>query len=183
MAGGSWEKMEKEADLFFRIAVTEAAWEFQQGRIKGTLGLLGDDVTADIIKAEVIIPDLSWAPFALLQFILSMTQENSWVTENAKIKLSRLRLKLVEYMSQVVGIIFVIDFLVLLTTCRSATEYWYDILSKASVVKKRIPVLIDCNKTEKSAAHSKEFICKQLKKKIEVRFDVITSTRVTFYPP
>jgi signal recognition particle receptor subunit beta len=37
-------------------------------------------------------------------------------------------------------------------------------------VKKRIPVLIFCNKTDKVTAHSKEFIKKQLEKEVYVSF-------------
>ncbi|EMS52973.1 hypothetical protein TRIUR3_09559 [Triticum urartu] len=48
----------------------------------------------------------------------------------------------------------------------SHDRYLYDILTKATVVKKRIPVLIFCNKTDKVTAHSKEFIKKQLEKEV-----------------
>ena len=73
-------------------------------------------------------------------------------------------------MSQATGISFVIDFLELLPNFRTAAEYLYDLLTKASVVKMRIPILIVCNKTEKSTED-------------KVRFDVINLTRITFYPP
>jgi GTP-binding protein EngB required for normal cell division len=49
-------------------------------------------------------------------------------------------------------------------------RYLYDILTKATVVKKRVPVLIFCNKTDKVTAHSKEFIKKQLEKEVYVSF-------------
>ena len=52
----------------------------------------------------------------------------------------------------------------------SHDRYMYDILTKATVVKKRIPVLIFCNKTDKVTAHSKEFIKKQLEKEVYVSF-------------
>jgi len=45
-------------------------------------------------------------------------------------------------------------------------RYLYDTLTKASVVKKKVPVLIFCNKTDKVTAHSKEFIKKQMEKEI-----------------
>jgi hypothetical protein len=45
-------------------------------------------------------------------------------------------------------------------------RYLYDTLTKASVVKKKVPVLIFCNKTDKVTAHSKEFIKKQLEKEM-----------------
>ena len=43
-------------------------------------------------------------------------------------------------------------------------------MTKATVVKKRVPVLIFCNKTDKVTAHSKEFIKKQLEKEVYVLF-------------
>lgn len=45
-------------------------------------------------------------------------------------------------------------------------RYLYDILTKSIVVKKKVPVLICCNKTDKVTAHSKEFIRKQLEKEM-----------------
>ncbi|KNA09201.1 hypothetical protein SOVF_155760 [Spinacia oleracea] len=101
---------------------------------------------------------------------------HSEVTKKGKIKPvhlvdvpghSRLRPKLDEYMPQAAGVVFVVDSLEFLPNCRAAAEYLYDILTKASVVKKRIPLLIVCNKTEKVTAHSKDFIRKQLEKEIE----------------
>ena len=46
------------------------------------------------------------------------------------------------------------------------TRYLYDILTKASVVRKKILVRILCNKKDKVTAHSKEFILKQLEKEM-----------------
>lgn len=80
---------------------------------------------------------------------------------------SRLRPKLDEYMPQAAGVVFIVDSLEFLPNCRAAAEYLYDILTKASVVKKKIPLLIVCNKTEKVTAHSKDFIRKQLEKEID----------------
>lgn len=80
---------------------------------------------------------------------------------------SRLRPKLDEFLPQAAGLIFVVDALDFLPNCRVAAEYLYDILTKASIVKKKIPVLILCNKTDKVTAHSKEFIRKQLEKEID----------------
>ncbi|XVF13698.1 hypothetical protein REPUB_Repub08aG0230200 [Reevesia pubescens] len=80
---------------------------------------------------------------------------------------SRLRPKLDEFLPQAAGIVFVVDSLDFLPNCRLASEYLYDILTKASVVKKKIPVLICCNKSEKVTAHTKEFIRKQLEKEID----------------
>lgn len=80
---------------------------------------------------------------------------------------SRLRPKLDEFLPQAAGIVFVVDALEFLPNCRAASEYLYDILTKSSVVKKKIPVLILCNKTDKVTAHTKEFIRKQLEKETE----------------
>lgn len=80
---------------------------------------------------------------------------------------SRLRTKLDEYLPQAAGLVFVVDALDFLPNCRSAAEYLYDILTKASVVKKKIPILILCNKTDKVTAHTKEFIRKQLEKEMD----------------
>ncbi|KAH0763833.1 hypothetical protein KY290_019906 [Solanum tuberosum] len=45
-------------------------------------------------------------------------------------------------------------------------EYLYEILTKASVVKKNVLVLLICNKVDKVTAHTAEFIRKQLEKEI-----------------
>ncbi|PKA61706.1 hypothetical protein AXF42_Ash008536 [Apostasia shenzhenica] len=80
---------------------------------------------------------------------------------------SRLRSKLDEFLPHAAGLIFVVDALDFLPNCRAVAEYLYDILTKAIIVKKKIPVLILCNKTDKVTAHSKEFIRKQLEKEID----------------
>ncbi|ONK79104.1 uncharacterized protein A4U43_C01F2980 [Asparagus officinalis] len=80
---------------------------------------------------------------------------------------SRLRPKIDDYLPQAAGLIFVVDALDFLPNCRAAAEYLYDILTKASVVKKKIPILIVCNKSDKVTAHSTEFIRKQLEKEID----------------
>ncbi|CAA7020453.1 unnamed protein product [Microthlaspi erraticum] len=60
-----------------------------------------------------------------------------------------------------------VDALEFLPNCRAASEYLYDILTNASVVKNKIPVLLCCNKTDKVTAHTKDFIRKQMEKEIE----------------
>ncbi|KAL5759855.1 hypothetical protein ACOSP7_018364 [Xanthoceras sorbifolium] len=80
---------------------------------------------------------------------------------------SRLRPKLEEFLPQAAGIVFVVDALDFLSNYRAAAEYLYDILTKSTVVKKKIPVLICCNKTDKVTAHTKEFMRKQLEKEID----------------
>ncbi|KAK9097694.1 hypothetical protein Syun_024739 [Stephania yunnanensis] len=80
---------------------------------------------------------------------------------------ARLRPKLDDYLPQAAGVVFVVDALDFLPNCRAAAEYLYDILTNAKVVKKKIPVVILCNKTDKVTAHTKEFIRKQLEKEID----------------
>ncbi|PIA47048.1 hypothetical protein AQUCO_01400034v1 [Aquilegia coerulea] len=80
---------------------------------------------------------------------------------------SRLRTKLDGCLPQAAGLVFVVDALDFLPNCRGAAEYLYDILTKARVVNKKIPVLLLCNKTDKVTAHTKEFIRKQLEKEID----------------
>lgn len=80
---------------------------------------------------------------------------------------SRLRPKLDEFLPRAAGVVFVVDAVEFLPNCRAASEYLYDILTKASVVKKKVPVLILCNKVDKVTAHTKDFIRKQLEKEID----------------
>lgn len=80
---------------------------------------------------------------------------------------SRLRPKLDEYLPQAAAIVFVVDAVDFLPNCRAASEYLYDILTKGSVVRKKIPLLVLCNKTDKVTAHSKEFISRQMGKEID----------------
>ncbi|CAL9223518.1 unnamed protein product [Arabidopsis halleri] len=80
---------------------------------------------------------------------------------------SRLRSKLEEYLPRAAAVVFVVDALEFLPNIRAASEYLYDILTDASIVKNKIPVLLCCNKTDKVTAHTKEFIRKQMEKEIE----------------
>ncbi|THG07082.1 hypothetical protein TEA_023735 [Camellia sinensis var. sinensis] len=81
---------------------------------------------------------------------------------------SRLRPKLDEFLPQAAGIVFVVDALEFLPNCRAASEYVYHaICDMASVVRKKISVLVLCNKVDKVTAHTKEFIRKQLEKEID----------------
>ncbi|KAJ4786001.1 Signal recognition particle receptor subunit beta [Rhynchospora pubera] len=79
----------------------------------------------------------------------------------------RLKPKLDDYLPQAAGLVFTVDAQDFLYNYQAAAEYLYDILTKAIVAKKKIPVLILCNKTDKVTAHSKEFIKKQLEKEID----------------
>ncbi|MBA0644804.1 hypothetical protein Goklo_028920 [Gossypium klotzschianum] len=90
---------------------------------------------------------------------------------------SRLRPKLDEFLPRAAGIVFVVDSLEFLPNCHLASEYLYDILTKASVVKKKIPVLICCNKNDKVTAHTKEFIRKQMEKEMYDPDDKLRASR------
>ncbi|KAL2484320.1 signal recognition particle binding [Forsythia ovata] len=80
---------------------------------------------------------------------------------------SRLRPKLDDFLPQAAAIVFVVDAVEFLPNCRAASEYLYDVLTKANVVKKKIPLLLLCNKVDKVTAHTKDFIRKQLEKEID----------------
>ncbi|MBA0554436.1 hypothetical protein Golob_013535 [Gossypium lobatum] len=90
---------------------------------------------------------------------------------------SRLRPKLDEFLPQAAGIVFVVDAVEFLPSCPSVSEYLYDILTKASVVKKKIPVLICCNKSDKVTAHTKEFIRKQIEKEMCDHYEKLRASR------
>ncbi|KAI3959857.1 hypothetical protein MKW92_015192 [Papaver armeniacum] len=74
---------------------------------------------------------------------------------------SRLRPKLDEYLPQAAGLIFVVDALDFVPNFHAAAEYLYEILTNAPIMKKRIRLLIMCNKSDKVNAHTKKFIRKQ----------------------
>lgn len=80
---------------------------------------------------------------------------------------SRLRAKLDEFLPQAAGVVFVVDAVEFLPNCRAASEYLFEVLTAASVVEKKIPLLILCNKVDKVTAHTKDFIRKQLEKEID----------------
>ncbi|EPS59395.1 signal recognition particle binding protein, partial [Genlisea aurea] len=80
---------------------------------------------------------------------------------------SRLRHKLDEVLTQAAAVVFVVDSVEFLPNIRASSEYLYDILTKGYVVKKKIPLLLLCNKVDKASAHSKDFIRRQLEKEID----------------
>ncbi|VFQ82261.1 unnamed protein product [Cuscuta campestris] len=80
----------------------------------------------------------------------------------------RLRPTLDGFLPLTAGVVFVVDSIDFLPNLRAASEYLYDILTHAHVVKRKIPVLLLCNKVDKEiTAHTKEFITKQLEKEID----------------
>ncbi|KAD2394494.1 hypothetical protein E3N88_41471 [Mikania micrantha] len=84
---------------------------------------------------------------------------------------SRHHPKLDEYLPRAAGIVFVVDAVEFLPNCRAASEYLYDILTKAGVAKKKIPLL------EKFIR--KEFIRKQLEKEMKAVSDADISNEFT----
>jgi signal recognition particle receptor subunit beta len=80
---------------------------------------------------------------------------------------SRLQSKLDEFLPEACAVVFVVDAVEFLPNCRAASEYLYELLTKASIAKKKIPVLILCNKVDKVTAHTKDFIKRQLEKEID----------------
>mmetsp|Transcript_27374 Transcript_27374/g.52120 ORF Transcript_27374/g.52120 Transcript_27374/m.52120 type:complete len:242 (+) Transcript_27374:61-786(+) len=67
------------------------------------------------------------------------------------------------------AIIFMVDAVDFSTTgyVRSAADMLYDALSKRSLQRSRVPVLVACNKMDYSSAHSVDFVRKRLEKEIE----------------
>lgn len=79
----------------------------------------------------------------------------------------KLRAKLDDFLTEAGGIIFLVDAADFMPNVRANSEYLYDILSRAWVVKYKIPVLVVANKMDKVTAHSTDFIRKQLEKEID----------------
>eukprot|EP00245_Coleochaete_scutata_P015523 TRINITY_DN6948_c0_g3_i1.p1 TRINITY_DN6948_c0_g3~~TRINITY_DN6948_c0_g3_i1.p1 ORF type:complete len:274 (+),score=30.67 TRINITY_DN6948_c0_g3_i1:56-823(+) len=65
------------------------------------------------------------------------------------------------------GIVFVVDAIDFMQQMRANAELLYGILTKKAVVKRRIPILIACNKTDKVSAHAPDFIRRVLEKEID----------------
>ncbi|EFJ29064.1 SRP receptor, beta subunit [Selaginella moellendorffii] len=87
----------------------------------------------------------------------------------------KLRPLLDDYLPKAQGILFMVDALDFVPNVRSTAEYLYEVLSKPLVVKRKLPVLIVCNKCDKVTAHSVDFIRKQLEKEL----DKLRVTRTT----
>ncbi|KAL1550850.1 signal recognition particle receptor subunit beta-like isoform X2 [Salvia divinorum] len=92
---------------------------------------------------------------------------------------SRLLAKLDEFLSRAAGIVFVVDSVEFLPHLRIASEYLYDILTNASVVKRKTPLLLLCNKIDRVTAHSMDFIRRQLEKEMTVLSSADTSDEHT----
>jgi signal recognition particle receptor subunit beta len=78
----------------------------------------------------------------------------------------KLRPHLEELLPKSCGLIFVVDALDFMPHVRAAAEYLYDILTNKEVVRRKIPLLLTCNKMDKVTAHSSNFIKGQLEKEL-----------------
>ncbi|CAI5971342.1 unnamed protein product [Closterium sp. NIES-65] len=85
----------------------------------------------------------------------------------------RLRSLGAPFLSRACGIVFLVDALDFTLNIRPNAEYLYELLSSAAVQRRRVPLLLACNKMEKVTAHSVEFIRKQLEKEIYSHFRLI----------
>ncbi|CAM6037983.1 unnamed protein product [Sphagnum compactum] len=95
---------------------------------------------------------------------------------------ARLRPKLDDFLPNTCGLVFVVDALDFMPHLRSAAEYLYEVLTKTVVARKKMPVLLACNKMDKITAHSTDFIRKQLEKeinKLRLTRSAISSADVT----
>lgn len=72
------------------------------------------------------------------------------------------------------GIIFLLDSLAFLSNNRDVADFLYTILSDPVVRKKRLPILIACNKQDEPKSKSSKVIGKQLEREI----NVIRETRI-----
>jgi signal recognition particle receptor subunit beta len=79
----------------------------------------------------------------------------------------RLRSKVESTLPQCRGVVFVVDAADFLSQLRPCAELLFEVLTTPAIVKKRIPVLVACNKSEKAAAHNVDFMKRQLEKEIE----------------
>ena len=79
----------------------------------------------------------------------------------------RLRAKLDRYANGAKAIIFVVDAVDFTSQRRAVAEHLFEILSHPVVQKRRCPIMIACNKSEKITAHPADFVRKRLEKEIE----------------
>mmetsp|Transcript_1155 Transcript_1155/g.2052 ORF Transcript_1155/g.2052 Transcript_1155/m.2052 type:complete len:258 (-) Transcript_1155:164-937(-) len=88
---------------------------------------------------------------------------------------SRLRSLVDRRLPHARAIILMVDAVDFMPTARTTADMLYDLLSKSKIQKSRTPVLIACNKTEVTSAHTVEFIRKRLEKEL----DHLRGTRAT----
>jgi len=93
----------------------------------------------------------------------------------------RLRVKFWDdYKNQAKGIIFVVDSLLFLSNIRDVADFLYNVLADPAISKRRVPILVACNKQDEAKAKSAKVIQNQLEKEIntirETRRSALGST-------
>jgi len=93
----------------------------------------------------------------------------------------RLRIKFWDdFKNKARAIVFVVDSFQFMTNLRDVAEFLYIILGDQVVAKKRVPVLVACNKQDEAKAKSAKILHKQLEKEIglirETRLAALEST-------
>ena len=80
----------------------------------------------------------------------------------------RVRQKFEDYVDRARGIVFVVDSAEFLSQKTDVAEQLYEVLSHSSVMRRRTPLLLACNKSDLGArAHTVDYVRKRLEKEIE----------------
>ena len=80
----------------------------------------------------------------------------------------RLRAKLDKYVAGAKGVVFLVDAVDFTSQRRAVAEQLFDLLSNPVIQKRKVPILLACNKSEKITAHPVDFVRKRLEKEIEM---------------
>lgn len=89
---------------------------------------------------------------------------------------AKLRHKAEKHLQDAAAVVFVVDATDITPHKVEAAEELFEVLTHPSVVRRRVPVLIACNKMDQEAqAHSMEFVRKTLEKQL----DAMRKTRTT----
>jgi len=79
----------------------------------------------------------------------------------------RLRMLLDHFLPIAKGIIFVVDAVDFMPQASVIAEHMYDIFAHPGLGRRRVPVMLACNKSDKVTAHTVDFIRKRLEKDID----------------
>jgi len=79
----------------------------------------------------------------------------------------KLRREAMMELARASAVVFVVDSSTFATDKRDVARYLFNILSSEDVQRRRVPILVACNKNDKLTAHPPEFIRKRLEKEIE----------------
>ena len=79
----------------------------------------------------------------------------------------KLRRDAMKELSRAAAVVFVVDSSTFTADKKDVAAYLFRILSNELVQRRRIPILIACNKTEKLTSHPPDFIRKRLEKEID----------------